>query len=189
MKNEEQKKKRPQVKFGKPNLPFKIVDIDKVEAIHPRRIMLTDKQMCKQLGIEKDLLKFYLKTRALHPLGKNEAAIFGGCCAEDIAAMSIVSRLIQAHSLPASHAVDLSSQLIHALLETSAPSRVVAILIESNKDYQIEVRAGQGDLSVPKKYRKYATIIDGTLLRDRIDLALLDNRLKFPQAKDCVVKK
>ena len=91
MKNEEQKKKRPQVKFGKPNLPFKIVDIDKVEAIHPRRIMLTDKQMCKQLGIEKDLLKFYLKTRALHPLGKNEAAIFGGCCAEDIAAMSIVS--------------------------------------------------------------------------------------------------
>ena len=189
MKKDKPEKKRPSVKFGEPNLPFNVVDIDKVEKVHPRRIRLTDKQICKQLGIEKDLLKFYLKTRTLHPLGANEAAIFGGCCAEDIAAMAIVSQLIQAHGLPSSHAVDLSSQLIHALLETSAPSRVCAILVEANKDYQIEVRAGQGDLDIPKKYRKYTTVIDGTLLRDRIDLALLDNRLKFPQAKDCVVQK
>ena len=191
MKKDDKDKKKPRVKFGEPNLPFEIVDIDKVDYAGsiPRRIALTDKEICAQLGIKKDLLKFFMKTRTMHPVGKNEAVIFGGLCSEDIAAIAIVSRLIQTHELPANHASELSSQLIHALLESTAPTRVVAILVEANRgDYQIEVRAGRGDLSVPKKFRRYSTIFDGTLLRDQVEAALLDNKLKFPKAKDCVVK-
>ena len=191
MKKDEPEKKKPRVEFGEKKLPFDVVDIDKVDEAGaiPRRIALTDKEICAQFGIKKDLLKFFLKTRSMHPVGKNEAAIFGGLCSEDIAAIAIVSKLIQSHKLPAAHASVLSSQLIHALLESTSPTRVVAIMVEANRgDYQIEVRSGRGDLSVPKEFRRYSTIFDATLLRDQVEAALDDRTLKFPQAKDCVVK-
>ena len=166
-----------------------VVDFDKFDKVYPRRVALTDKQISKQLGIELDLLRHYMSARTMHPIGKNECAIFGGLCAEDLASIAITSHMIEKHSLPPVHATQLSSQMIHALLEAVSPTRVMAIMVEANKDFQIEVRSGQGPLNVPKEFKRYTTAFDATLLRDEIDKAIADRTLKLPRAKDCVVTK
>jgi len=167
----------------------RIVDLDNMKVDPARRIALTDRELCRQCGIESDLMRALVRARAMHKAGPCETAIFGGLCSEEVAALAISSYLIQREGMPIDVASHLVSQLSHALLEATKGLRVVAIIIEQNKGSQVAVQGGRGDIEIPKALAPYTTLIDATVLRDRYEEALGDSTLKFPKPKEAIVKR
>ena len=167
----------------------RIIDLDNLKVDPVRRIALTDKELCRQCGIEAALMRALVRARAMHRVGPSENKIFGGLCAEEVAALAISSYLIQREGMPIDVASHLVSQLTHALLEATSGLRVVAIVIEQNKGSQVAVQGGRGDIEIPKAIAPYTTLLDATVLRDRYEEALGDHTLKFPKPKEAIVKR
>lgn len=181
-------KSRIKVKDLAPQL--NVVNLDERPALQPaQRIALTDRELCRQLGIEADLMRALLRSRAMHLVGPSENAILGGLLAEELAALTIAARLIQWQGMPVGPAGHLVSQLSHALLEATNGIRVVAICIEQNKGSQVEVKGGTGDIAIPEDLQRFTTLYDATILVSRIKAAMDDRKLKLPKAKEAIVKK
>ena len=176
------------VKFIPRKYPGKIItDADLNPVCFPNRINLDEQMICKQLGLEKDLLRAFMKHKTMRRIGPNEAAITGGMCSEDLAALGIASHLIQDFKMPESRGGQIVQQLTDALLREVKPRRVMVILIDGNKGLQMEIRGGAGRLKVPSKLRKHTTILDAGKLRDEIEEAMQETPLKLPKAKSCAV--
>ncbi len=143
--------------------------------------------ICKQLGLERDLLKAFFRHKTMRPIGPNEAAITGGLCSEDLAALGVASYLIQDFKMPESRGGQIVRQLTEALLKEMSPRRVMVILIDGNKGLQMEIRGGAGRLKMPSKLKKYTTILDVGKLRDEIEVAIQETPLRLPKVKSCAV--
>ena len=164
-----------------------ITDADMNPVSHPNRINLDERMICKQLGLERDLLKAFFRHKTMRRIGPCEAAIVGGLCSEDLAAISLASYLIQDFKMPESRGGQIVQQLTDALLKEVSPRRVMVILIDGNRGLQMEIRGGSGTLKVPGKFKKHTTILDAGKLRDEIEVAMMETPLRLPKARSCVM--
>ena len=181
-------KSRITVKDAGPEL--KVVNLDEHQTPTPaHRIALTDRELCRQFGIEYELMRDLVRSRAIHEVGPSENAVFGGLLAEDLTALAVGCRLVQMEGMPTLVAGRLISQLTHALLEATNGIRVLAVVVAQNKGSQVEVRGGTGDIFIPDELRPHTTLYDATVLLELVQAAMVGHPLKLPRAKMAIVKK
>ncbi len=212
----ENKDATPRVKVIEPEYPGKVIrDLPDEYLPDFNTISLSDSDdLARALHAPPDVVKWFMRERLLHEGMSAETDpasihhVTGGLCCEDLATLGLVAHFIVEYETPRRATIDLAIRLRRLLLTTPKNHRVVVIVQDfraprgpsgrlvsaanfSDVAGQVVISPQAGPpvpLEIEPEVDPYTAIYGASLLRDEIEVRLLESPFKTPGPRWCIVK-
>ena len=160
----------------------------KEEDFHPKYVQLSPRQLAEQLQVPYEFVSEFLRESHVHEASHGERAAKMGLMAEELAALSAAGLLAMRYNVKAKSCGRYFSEILAELFEAKSPLRTILSVLPSNKATEIHLSSGAGNFQDDEgEAKKHVRHYDLTLLKRRMDMALLEEPLVLPCAASCEV--